>query len=820
MARVFSWKLGRRAGSFTALTAVAGGSVIAFAAAMMADSAPAAADPAPTPPGMAEASERMLKQYCVGCHGGGRAMGSFTIDGLQGADLATGENAERWEKVLRRVGLGEMPPKNLPRPSADEIHNITTWINNSRAAFVANHPDPGRTVLRRLNRVEYANAVRDLLSYDLDVSAELPADDASYGFDNIADALSVSPTLMDRYIAVAGKISRTAAGLNSSKPFITTYVTPKDGSLKNIGKPAYNERASEDLPLDSRGGGAFKYYAPYDGVYEIRAYLNANTNTELDLLPENMVKLRVPMKAGLRTIGMSFPKAVALDESPQTLRNDTFVIIVPDKPPETLQLNVQVDGVRVKTIPVPSYQMGPRFSQNNFPRDVLQMEVEGPFDVVSPVADTPSRRTVFSCRPSASLSEEACARKIVSDLARRAYRRPVTEADVAPLMKVYRAVREDNDFEHGVAGAVQAILVSPQFLFLQEKDPVGAAPGSVRRLTDLELASRLSFFLWSSIPDEPLLQAAEKGQLKDPDGLKKQVARMLRDPKAEALTKNFAAQWLYLRSLEQQRPDVVEFPNFDTRLRQAMQRETEMFFTSVVRENRSILDFLDSDYTFLNQRLAEHYGIPGVYGTSFRRVSLDRAYNRGGLLGQGSILTVTSYANHTSVVKRGQWILENLLAAGPPPPPPGVPALEEAKNGKRLTARQQLELHRASPQCAACHQMMDPLGFALENYDAVGAWRVKDKGDLIDAVSVMPDGAKAEGPAGLRQVLLSRKDQFADAFTRRLMTYALGRGLKANDLPTVRAIAGQAARDDYRFNSIVTGIVTSDPFVMKRTSSQ
>jgi len=762
---------------------------------------------------------KILPQYCGGCHSSARKMGSFSIDGLQTGDLATGANAEAWEKVLHRVSIGEMPPKGMPRPSEPELAQFTGWLETSRLKFVAAHPDPGRPTLRRMNRGEYANAVRDLLAYDIDVSGELPADDASHGFDNIADALSVSPTLMDRYIAVAGKVSRTSSGLSSMRPSVFTYITPKDGSLKNIGKPSFNERMSEDLPLSSRGGAAFKYYAPYDGVYEIRAYLNANTNTELDLLPENMIKVRTPLKAGLHTVGLSFPKVVALDEEPQVLRNDTFAIIFPAKAPETLSLNVAVDGARISTERVLSYQMGPRFSQNNFPRDVQQVEVEGPMNISAPVANTASRRKVFICQPSATLSEADCARRIVSNVAHRAYRRPVTDADINPLMKVYGVVREDANFEQGVAGAIQAILVSPQFLFLQEKSPSASLPGSVNRVTDLELASRLSFFLWSSIPDEQLLDVAEKGQLKNPEVLKREVERMLRDRKAEALTQNFAAQWLYLRSLDVQKPDVVAFPQFDVRLRASMKRETELYFTSVVRENRSILDFLDSDYTYMNERLAQHYGVPGVYGTSFRRVSLGKDSHRGGLLGQGSILTVTSYGNRTSVVKRGQWILENLLAAAPPPPPPDIPAIVEAKNGKKLSAREQMEMHRANPSCASCHQMMDPLGFALENYDAVGAWRDKDAGDFINAVSILPNGAKADGPNGLRQVLMDRKGQFADAFTERLMTYALGRAVRAQDKPFVRRIAEQSASDQYRINSVIMGIVTSDPFVMKRTSS-
>jgi len=752
----------------------------------------------------AERSDALLGEYCASCHSGARKQGGFSIEGLRGADLAAGLNTDSWEKILRKVSLGEMPPHYEDRPSQEVLNQFTAGLATSLDRYAAANPDPGRTVLRRMNRAEYANAVRDLLDYDVDISKDLPVDDTNFGFDNIAEVLTVSPTLMSRYMAVGAKVSRSAVGISSRQPSVFTYTVPKDVSTRNLGKPAYNERASDELPLDSRGGGAFQYYAPYDATYEIRAYLNSNTNTDVEFTRENQVRLRVPLTAGLHTIGMSFPRALAKDETVQKVTNDTYVIIV------------QVDGVRVKSLIVPSYNMHPQFSQNNFPRDVLQIEVEGPFEVTG-VGQTPSRRAVFSCYPKSEAEEAPCARNIIQTLARRAYRRPVTAADVNPLMKVYASVRETKDFDNGVAAAVQAVLVSPQFLFLQESAPQRAQPGSVHRLSDLELASRLSFFLWSSIPDETLLQVAEKGQLSDPTVLKQQVERMLKSRKAEALTKNFGAQWLYLRNLEYQRPDFDLFPNFDARLRSAMQQETEMFFSSIVRQNGSVLDFLDSDYTFLNQRLAEHYGIKGVYGTAFRKVALDKSSNRGGLLGQGSILTVTSYADHTSVVKRGQWILENLLAAAPPPPPPNVPALVQISNGKALSAREQMEMHRADPVCASCHMTMDPLGFSLENYDAVGAWRETDNNMRIDASAALPDGTMINGAAGLQEVLMGRKGQFVGAFSERLLTYALARGLRAQDMPTVRAIAAKAQAEDYRINAIIMGIVTSDPFVMKRT---
>jgi hypothetical protein len=621
---------------------------------------------------------------------------------------------------------------------------------------------------------------------------------------------------MDRYVAVAGKVGRMATGLTSAREFVTSYEIPKDGSVMNAGRPAYNERASDDLPLGSRGGGAFSYYARYDATYEISGWLNANTNNETDRMVEDKVSVRVPMKAGAHVVGLSFRRQLAPDESVQTLRNDLDKVPMPVDAPRMLPMDVSIDGAVVKTVEVPSYRLSPRYAQQNFPRDVLQIDVTGP---IAPkgVGRTPSRDRIFLCKPKGASSETACAKRIVATLARRAYRRPVTDADLTPLMRLYAAERAQSDFEHGVEAAVEAMLVSPHFLFLVEGDPKGAAPGSVHKLTDLELASRLSFFLWSSIPDDALLAVAERGELQKPAMLDAQISRMLADPRAEALTKNFAGQWLYLRNLDQQRPDIAVFPQFDARLRSAMARETEMFFSYVLRTNRSVLDFIAADYSFLNQRLAQHYGIGGVNGTAMRRVALDPASNRGGLLGQASILTVTSYGNHTSVVKRGKWILDNMLAAPPPPPPPDIPALKETAHGRKLTAREQLEMHRTNPSCAACHIKMDPLGFSLENFDAIGGFRRTDAGQPIDVSAVMPDGTKFAGLGGLQRILMARKGEFTEAFTERLLTYALARGVGARDMPSIRKIARGAAADDYRIQTIIKGIVTSDPFTLRKT---
>jgi hypothetical protein len=755
----------------------------------------------------------MLQQYCSGCHNDRLKIAGMSVQQLDAAHL--GPDDATWEGILRRLSLGEMPPKGMPRPPKEQIADYTHWLAASLDSLASANPNPGRATLRRMNRTEYGNAVRDLLGIDIDMSKDLPADDTGYGFDNIADVLTVSPTLMDRYINVADRVSHLATGLASRTPVSTDYKLTKDLFENAFGVPAYNERASDDLPVDSRGGGSFKFYAPYDATYTIQIYLNPGTQTETEIDANNRYEVKVPLKAGLRTIGASFPKRLALEQIliPRSTKGPRTAI---PTTVEQIPLDVQVDGVPVKELSIPSVAKGPNVAQAFYMRDVMQISVVGPYDVKG-LGDTPSRRRIFVCRPSAALPEAACARRIVASLARHAYRRPVTAADIAPLMKIYDQGRSGADFDHGIAAALEQLLVSPNFLFLRESDPANSVPGSVHRISDLELATRLSFFLWSSIPDNQLLAAAERGQLHEPAVLKSQVARMLADPKAWALTQNFAGQWLYLRRLEYQKPDRDAFPNFDQRLRSAMLMETQMFFNGIVRENRSVLDFLNADYTYVNQRLAEHYGIPGIYGTTFRKVGLDPALHRGGLLGQGAILTVTSYNDRTSVVLRGKWILENLLAAPPPPPPPNVPALDGAKSGRLLTVREQMEIHRANPVCASCHTKMDPLGFSLENYDAVGAWRAGYAGQKVDASAVLPDGTQFDGPQGLQGILLGHKDQFVQAFTEQLLTYGLGRGLEAYDMPAVRKISNAAAGKGYRMNTIIMGIVQSVPFGMRRT---
>jgi mono/diheme cytochrome c family protein len=798
------------AASLVALTAATGVGLLGQATADPVSATPAVHTTATLSSATPDDRKRMLTQFCGGCHNDKSKTAGMSIMPLKADNIEA--HTATWEKILRRVSLGEMPPRGMKRPSKEEIADFTNWLEGSLDKMGAANPDPGRATLRRLNRAEYANAVRDLLDLQIDVSADLPFDDSGYGFDNIADVLTVSRTLMDKYIRVGARVSRTATGLVSRSPVVTEHKLSKD--------PYVNERASDELPLGSRGGGAFKFYAPYDADYTVIVNLNPGLGADIQKNPADRIEARVALTAGQHVIGASFRKNMALET---TLTPRTIVQLRMPKPattPPPLTLDIQVDGVRTKTVAVPAHALG--FQDAGIPhtdviaaRDVQAISVAGPYEIKG-AGDTPSRRRIFSCRPGEGISESACARKILTGLARHAYRRPVTSADIAPLMTMYNEGRKGGTFEHGVEAGLEVILSSPNFLFLRETDPPRAKPGSVRRITDVELASRLSLFLWSSIPDEELLVAAEKGQLSKPEVLQQQVSRMLADPKAKALTANFAGQWLHLRRLEAQKPDKVVYPNFDQRLRTAMLTETEMFFESVIRDNRSALDFLDADYTFLNQRLAEHYGMGGIYGTTFRKVKLDPKLRRGGLLGQASILTVTSYNNRTSVVMRGKWILENILAAPPPPPPPDIPALNDAKNGKLLSVREQMEMHRANPVCASCHNKMDPLGFSLENYDAVGAWRTSFAGKPIDASAVLPDGTKFDGPTGLQNILMTRKEQFVEALTERLLTYGLGRGVEYYDMPAIREVRDRARRDDYRMNTIIMGIVQSVPFVMKR----
>ncbi len=741
--------------------------------------------------------QNLIDQYCVGCHSQKAKTPGVVLEGLDTTKI--GDNGEIWERVLRKVSSGQMPPAGLPHPDAATSAAFTKWLEQSLDKAAATNPNPGRPAVHRLNRVEYSNAIRDLLAVDIQPGSLLPPDDSGYGFDNIADVLSVSPALLERYISVGKTVSRLAVGDMTIKPATEEFTA----------KRARNERISDDLPFDSRGGISFQYYFPLDAEYNLRIKLGGPPGANREPL-----EMRLPVKAGLRTVGVTFLREAAKPEVAMGVpRRGAAPPPVAAPPPNPLraQLDLRLDGVRLKRFETPEALLPPQ---------VTSVLISGPFKPTGP-GETPSRTKIFVCHPASGKDEESCASKILSNLAHRAFRRPVTDSDIKPLLAFYQGGRNERDFEYGIQKALRAMLVSPDFLFRIEHDPRGAAPKSVYRISDVELASRLSFFLWSSIPDEELLELAEKGKLKDPATLEKQVRRMLDDPRADALVTNFAGQWLYVRAVAEKRPDSDAFPDFDDSLRQSFQKETELFFQNILREDRSVMELLDAKYTFLNERLAEHYNIPNVYGSQFRKIELSDP-NRGGLLGQGSILTVTSYPNRTSVVQRGKWVLENLLGAPPPPPPPVVPELKpHGDDGKPLTMRQQMEAHRANPICSSCHSRMDPIGFALENYDGIGKWRSEESGTAIDASGKLPGGVEFQGPAGLKKLLLTNyREDFVETAAEKLLTYALGRGLEYYDRPTVRSIAREASRDNYKISALVLGVVRSSPFQMRRTAEQ
>jgi hypothetical protein len=723
----------------------------------------------------------------------------LNIEDLDTADLEN--NGIVWEKMLRKLRSREMPP-DLPRPTPETYAALITFIEGERDRLAEAKPNPGRPTLRRLNRVEYANAVRDLLSLEIDSAELLPADDIGYGFDNIGDVLSVSPLLLERYLSAASKISRTAVGDTAAPTQFQTYDVPR--GLEQT------DRMGESMPFGSRGGSSIRHHFPVDGEYVISVKLQIGRSEQiLGLERERKMDLRLDgARLGRFTIAAA-PRA------------GTVVHGAAENPDSHLQARVSVKaGTRTITATFLKDTVVPEGIVRNrdtaFFEGVGRISVAGPYDVQGP-GDTPSRERIFVCRPAQASEEQACAERIISTLVLRAYRRPVNGQDLPQLMKLYSQGAEEGGFEAGIRLALQKILVSPEFLFLVELDSQGAEPGSVHRVSDLELASRLSFFLWSSIPDDELLQLAERGELKNEAVLESQVMRMLADPRSAALVSNFAGQWLFLRNVAHIQPDPASFPNFDDNLRDALRKETELLIDSMLREDKSVADLLDADYTFINERLAEHYGIEGVYGTEFRRVKVaDEA--RRGLLGQASILTVTSYPNRTAPTIRGKWVLEQLLGLSPPPPPPNVPSLGENDSTRTMTMRERMEQHSANPTCAVCHRLMDPLGFALENFDGLGRWRDSVGANPIDMSGVLPDGTQFNGPAGLREVLLGKKDLFIETFTERLLTYALGRGVEAYDQPVIRKIVREAAAQDHRWSSIVLNIVKSTPFQMRSVS--
>ena len=763
---------------------------------------------AATPSPDAAVHAALLDQYCITCHNQRLSdRGTVPIE-LETADLGDvpGE-AALWEKVIRKLRTGSMPPAGRPRPDPAAAGAFASWLEAAIDRAAAAHPNPGRTEpLHRLNRTEYQNAIRDLLALDVDAAALVPADDQSYGFDNIAGVLKVSPTLLERYMRAAREISRLAVGASPMAPAGETFRVVSDLSQ-------YRHR--DGLPFGTRGGMSVDYNFPRDGEYDIEIEL-------LDLFAG--APIREPHQLEVSVDG---ERVAVFHLTPPDPDRDQGVAY--NRGPEELQARVQVGaGPRVvtaafiKKTDALAESLRQPFDRPHGEGDYLlyqphvgTLTISGPFNATG-AGETPARRRIFVCRPSSAADDAPCAREIISALARRAYRRPVTEADVDGLIRFYEEGRERGGFEAGIERALLALLVSPDFLFRVVPDPPGVARGAAYRLSGLELASRIAFFLWSSLPDDELLEVAAQGGLQDPAVVERQVRRMLADPRSEALAKHFAGQWLRLRNISGALPSDVIFPNFGESLRQDFVRETELFFDSVMREDRSITQLLTADYTFLNERLAKHYGVQGVYGSDFRRVTLT-GDNRRGLLGQGSILTVTSYPDRTSPVGRGKWVLENVLGTPPPPPPPNVPELEPAEDsGTVLAMRERMEQHRANPVCASCHRMMDPLGLALENFDAVGRWRAHMPGGMaIDASGSMPDGTAFDGPADLRGLLVRKPEQFATVVTEKLLTYALGRGVEYYDAPAVREITRAAAANDYGLASLIVGVVKSTPFQMR-----
>jgi hypothetical protein len=754
----------------------------------------------------------LIDTYCTKCHNEEDWAGSLDFNLLDRSNVVS--DAETWEKVMRKFRGNMMPPKGNERPDAKQQAEFVNWLQGSLDSAILAHPNPGKSSLHRLNRTEYGNAIRDLLGLQVDISEFLPADDEGYGFDNIADVLRTSPSLLEQYLLASRKISELAIGDPNIAPISKVYkVAPDLPQAQHI----------PGLPLGTRGGILIEHNFPLDAEYDFNSVLVRNivgyvtglewphefeisidgervflaqVGGEADNLSsdQNMsaaadvidarLKTRVPVTAGLHKVAVTFLQKNAAETH------------------EPLELHTRdLDLQNMNGVPTLDY-----------------VDIIGPFNASGSGA-TASRGKIFSCYPEAASEQQACATTILGSIGKRAYRRPLEQADLNMIMSFYEDGAENGGFERGIQTALRFILTSPEFLFRSEPDPDSVAPGEVYALSDLALASRLSFFLWSSIPDDELLEVAASNKLHEPEVFEQQVDRLLRDPKALALVDNFAAQWLFLRNLKSINPDTRTFPDFDDKLRQAFRTETTLFVTSIMQNDSSILDMINADYTYVNDRLAQHYGIPNIYGSHFRRVQQVDP-NRRGLLGQGSVLTVTSYPNRTSPVLRGKWVLENLIGAPPPSPPPDVPALNENTPGlAALSVRDRLIQHRADPACSGCHAVMDPLGFSLENFDAIGRYRAKDASGIIDSSGELADGTPVKDAVSLEQTLMQHPEYFVDTFTEKLLTYALGRGLEYYDMPVVRAITQQAEDDNYKFSAIIKGIVNSVPFRMKQADA-
>jgi mono/diheme cytochrome c family protein len=784
-----------------------------------------------TPPGDVADAGDIINTYCVGCHNGRLKTAGLELDRLDLQHIA--DHAEQWEKVVTKLRTGEMPPPGRPRPDAAAYREAAAALEKELDAAASAKPHPGRVPVHRLNRNEYTNAIRDLLGLEIDGRALLSSDEADQeGFDNVASVLSVSPALLENYLSAARTLSRLAVGDPAPHPVIDTFKISK--------ALVQDERLNDDLPFGSQGGALVRHHFPVDAEYTIKVLLRRQ---EYDYIIGMGEKHQLDFRLdGVRVKRFNVGGEAKGMTNPENFAGNT------QGDPEFEEYMHTADAHLELRVPV---KAGPHEVSVSFvrrfwePEGVLQppqtgfgrttneyyhgnpavefVSISGPYGLPS-TGDSPSRRKVFMCHPAgqgaAGRKEIACARNILSTLAARAYRRPLTESDIQTLLTFYKEGRSERDFDAGIRRGVERILAAPSFLFRIEREPDGIAAGSAYRLNDLDLASRLSFFLWSSIPDDELRDAAVRGKLNDPVALEQQVRRMLRDPRSKALVDHFASRWLELSKISGTVPDTELYPEFDENLREAMEQETKLFVGSQVRDNRSVVELLTANYSFLNERLATHYGIRNIYGNHFRRVTFtdDR---RGGLLGQSSVLTVTSYPNRTSVTMRGRWLLANLLGAPPPPPPPDIPALKEAgAEGQPRSLRERMEMHRKNPACASCHQRMDPLGFALENFDALGKWRTSSDGAPIDPSASFPDGTRFEGIAGLRTLMVSHKEDFVRTLSAKLLAYAIGRGLDYHDMPAVRRIERDAAAADYSWSSIVTGIVKSTPFSMAVASGQ
>jgi len=751
--------------------------------------------------------QTVIGKYCLDCHDADSAKGDLDLDAILGEDFAA--HSGTWEKVVRQLNARQMPPIGKDRPELAVYDSTEAALVKKLDRHATGHPDPGRTeTLRRLTRTEYQNAIRDLLAIEIDATELLPADESSHGFDNITVG-DLSPALLDRYLSAAQKISRLAVGTPLSRP---------EGRTVRLAPDLTQERHVEGLPPGTRGGAVIRHTFPQSGDYEIAIRLTRDRNEKIEGLNGTHNLEILLNNEPTSTLKISPPKN-RKDHSKADNHLKTRIRV--DAGPHDLGVTF-VDPGRVifETFRQP-YES--RFNYHRHPRKspaIYQVTITGPFDATGENPDTPSRQRIFSVRPATEKEGPTTARKILSRLMRIAWRRPISEADLDRPMQFFEQSREDGgSFEDGIEAALSAVLVSREFLFRVEQDPEDVAAGTAYALDDIALASRLSFFLWSSLPDEELLSLAGSGELSNAESLEKQAHRMLADPRSQSLVNNFADQWLYLRNIDSITPDARLFPDFDDNLRQALRRETELLFESILREDRSVLDLLKSDETFLNERLAKHYGIPHIYGTQFRRVSLSGDQPRGGLLRHGSILTVTSYATRTSPVIRGNWILENLLGTAPPPPPANVPALEDNAVATDLPFRERFAEHRRNPSCASCHEIIDPVGFPLENFDAVGRWRSFDHdGRPIDSSGGFPDGSEFSGINGLEDALLKKPESFVRTLTEKLLTYALGRGITPDDAPAIRKIVREAEANDYRFSTVITGIVTSVPFTRRMSA--